>query len=181
VNAVDSVRYPVGPMQRIREPLDEAGRGPHLAVIERAPEILRARVMGLSDAELARTYRQGGWTVRQIVHHLADAHMNAYVRMKLAVTEDMPVVKSWEETRWAELPEARTGDVAISVALLEGLHRRWVAFLRALDPASFRRAFRHYEWGDVTIDECVTMYSWHCRHHIAHIELALALGNLRRS
>jgi DinB superfamily len=104
---------------------------------------------------------------------LADTHINAYVRMKLAATEDLPTVKSYEEARWAELPEARTGEVDISLALLGALHRRWLAFLRALDPADFRRAFRHYEWGDVTIDECITMYSWHCRHHTAHIEIAL--------
>jgi DinB family protein len=169
---IDSTRYPVGPMPRIRE-LDAEARSAYLSIIEGAPETLRSLVTGLADPDLERTYRPGGWTVRQLVHHLADSHINAYVRAKLAATEDLPIVKSWEEKRWAELPEARSGEVEMSLALLAALHRRWVTFLRAIGPEDLRRAFRHYEWGEVTIDATISMYAWHCRHHTAHVALAL--------
>jgi hypothetical protein len=107
------------------------------------------------------------------VHHVPDSHLNAYVRMKLAVTEDAPSIKTYEEARWAELPEARQAPIAMSLALLDALHVRWVAFLRALPPAEFRKAFVHPEWGSVTVDEAMVMYAWHCRHHAAHIAGAL--------
>jgi DinB superfamily len=170
----DSVRYPVGPMERVREPLDEETRRKHIEIIEQAPARIRSLVAGLSQSELRQRYRPDGWTVTQLVHHIADSHLNAYVRMKLAATEATPTVKSYEEASWAELPDAKHGDVSVSVALIDALHRRWIAFLRSLSPAELRRSFRHYAWGEVTIDESITMYSWHCRHHIAHIEAALA-------
>ena len=171
---IEKLRYPIGPLQRIREPLDAATRATHIAVIEEAPSRFRSLVAGLSEAQLDTPYRPGGWTVRQVIHHVPDSHMNAYVRMKLAATEESPTVKTYEESRWAELPEARTGPVEMSLALLEALHRRWVAFLRALPESHMRRAFMHAEWGRVTIEESITMYSWHCRHHAAHIAGALA-------
>jgi hypothetical protein len=169
----DAVRYPVGPMERVRGPLDDETRQRHIRTIEQAPAKLHALVAPLSASELELTYRPGGWTVRQLVHHLADSHINSYVRMKLAATESLPVVKSYEQELWAALPDASSGDVNISLALLAALHRRWIAFMRALPPADLRRAFRHYEWGEVTIEEAITMYAWHCRHHTAHIEMAL--------
>jgi len=171
---IDDLRYPVGPMERIREPLDDDARRRHIEIIEKAPVRIRSLVTGLSDEELEMRYRPGGWTVRQVVHHMADSHLNSYVRMKLAATEILPTVKSYEEASWAELPDAKNGEVSMSVALIEALHRRWIAFLRSLSPEELRRSFRHYAWGEVTIEESITMYSWHCRHHIAHIEAALA-------
>jgi hypothetical protein len=170
MNDLDSLRYPVGPMTRIKEPLGAAGRSAHLTILEHTPATLRALVTPLSDAQLDSPYRPGGWTIRQVVHHLPDSHLNAYVRMKLAATEDAPAVTSYDEKRWAELPEARTGAIDMSLALLESLHERWVSFLRTLPEAQFRRHFLHAEWGAVTIEECLTMYSWHCRHHTAHIQ-----------
>jgi DinB family protein len=121
------------------------------------------------------SYRPGGWTIRQVVHHIPDSHLNAYIRMKLAVTEDRPTVKTYEEQLWAELPESRTAPVAMSLLLLDGLHQRWVAFLRGLSPDQFRRSFTHAEWGQVTIDDALAMYAWHCRHHTAHIRNALGI------
>jgi DinB superfamily len=171
---LDRLRYPVGPLPRHPAPLDAMTREEFLGILEETPATIRRLVERLGDAELDTPYRPGGWTVRQVVHHVPDSHLNAYVRMKLAVTEDSPHIKTYEEGRWAELPEARTGPVTMSLALLEGLHRRWVAFLRALPPAEFRKTFRHPEWGVVTIDDSLGMYAWHCRHHTAHIELALA-------
>jgi DinB superfamily len=174
MNDLDTLRYPVGPLPRYPAPLDAKTREEFLGILEQTPATIRRLVERLGDAELDTPYRPGGWTVRQVVHHVPDSHLNAYVRMKLAVTEDSPPIKTYEEGRWAELPEARTGPVAMSLALLEGLHRRWVAFLRSLPPAEFRKTFRHPEWGVVTIDDSLGMYAWHCRHHTAHIELALA-------
>lgn len=133
------------------------------------PSRLRAAVEGLSDGQLDTPYREGGWTVRQVVHHVPDSHMNAYVRMRLALTEDEPTIRPYEEARWAELPDARTGPVEISLALLEGLHHRWVLLMRSLDPADFDRSLRHPELGVMRLDTLVGMYAWHGRHHLAHV------------
>jgi hypothetical protein len=176
---LERLRYPVGRLPRHPEPLDAKELAEHLAILEELPARLRSLVGGLNDAQLDTPYRPGGWTIRQVVHHIADSHMNAYVRMKLAATEERPAVKTYEEKLWAELPEAKSAPVDISLALIEALHRRLLAFVRALPAASLRRSFQHPEWGTVTIEESVTMYSWHCRHHSAHIEAALANSRAR--
>jgi hypothetical protein len=171
---IETLRYPVGKFPRRKEPLDAATRQSLLQSIEQTPTRFRALVAGLTDAELDTPYRPGGWTIRQVVHHVPDSHLNAYIRMKLAVTEDAPAIKTYEEARWAELPEAKSGPVEMSLALLDALHARWIAFLRALPPASLSKSFTHPEWGAVTVDEAIVMYEWHCRHHAAHIENALS-------
>jgi len=160
-------------MPRSSAPLDARTREEYLGVLESMPARVRALVNGLGDAELDTPYRPGGWTVRQVVHHVPDSHMNAYVRMKLAVTEDQPAVKTYEEGRWADLPEAKSGAVAMSIDLLDALHRRWVAFLRGLPERDFRKTFSHPEWGIVSIDDSLGMYAWHCRHHTEHIRMAI--------
>ena len=172
---IEKLKYPVGPFPRHKEPLDAPTRTRHIDAIERAPSRYRSLVSGLSDAQLDTPYRPGGWTIRQVVHHVPDSHLNAYVRMKLAVTEDTPAIRTYEEALWAELPEAKSGPVEMSLSLLEALHRRWVAFLRGLDEPAFAKAFMHPTWGRVTIDEGLVMYEWHCRHHAAHIEQALGV------
>ena len=171
---LEQLKYPVGRMPRTTTPLDRATRAAHLDTIAQLPPRLRSLVTGLTEAQLDTPYRPGGWTVRQVVHHLPDSHMNAYVRMKLAATEDAPAIKTYEEQRWAELPDARTGAVAMSLDLLDALHCRWLAFLHALSEAELQKVFTHPAWGRVTIDEAISMYAWHCRHHSAHIEQALA-------
>jgi hypothetical protein len=170
---LEQLRYPVGRMPRNSAPLDARTREEYIGVLESMPARVRTLVNGLGDAELDTPYRPGGWTVRQVVHHVPDSHMNAYVRMKLAVTEDQPTVKTYEEGRWADLPEAKSGAVAMSIDLLDALHRRWVAFLRALPERDFRKTFSHPEWGIVSIDDSLGMYAWHCRHHTEHIRLAI--------
>jgi hypothetical protein len=169
---LERLRYPVGRLQRSTAPLDPRTRAEYLALLEQLPSTMRSLVQDLSEAQLDTPYRPGGWTVRQVVHHVPDSHMNAYIRMKLAVTEDTPAIKTYEEARWAELPEAKTGPVAMSLDLLDALHRRWVSFLRALPEPEWGKAFSHPDWGVVSIDEAVGMYAWHCRHHTAHIRNA---------
>jgi len=173
IQDIEQLRYPAGPMPRSSAPLDARTREEYLAILEATPARIRSLVSGLSDQQLDTPYRPGGWTVRQVVHHVPDSHMNAYVRMKLAVTESQPAVKTYEEARWAELPEARSAPVTMSLDLLDALHRRWVAFLRALPDADFGKTFSHPEWGIVSIDESLGMYAWHCRHHTEHIRLVI--------
>ncbi|MEK6570441.1 MAG: YfiT family bacillithiol transferase, partial [Bacteroidota bacterium] len=134
-----------------------------------APANLRGAVRGLSDRQLDTPYRPGGWTVRQVVHHVPDSHLNAYIRFKLALTENEPTIKPYEQQLWAELPDARTGPIEMSLALLEALHKRWVLLLQSLNPSDFNRTFRHPELGLMTLDRTLALYAWHGRHHVAHI------------
>lgn len=161
-------RYPIGRFQREPNPTAEWRRA-RIAEIEEAPARLREAVAGLSDEQLDTPYREGGWTVRQVVHHVPDSHLNAYVRFHWAMTEDEPGIKTYEEARWAELPDARTAPVEVSLALLEALHRRWLLLLRSMTAADFARTLRHPEMGVLTLDHMLTIYSWHGRHHVAHV------------
>ena len=174
MDPLEKLKYPVGPMPRPTTPLDRAAREQHLATIAELPSRMRSLVTGLSDAQLDTPYRPGGWTVRQVVHHVPESHMNAYIRMKLAVTEETPAIKTYEEQLWAELPDVKTCPIGVSLDLLDALHRRWIAFLHALPEADLAKAFSHPQWGRVPIDESIAMYAWHCRHHAAHIQQALA-------
>lgn len=164
----DEVRYPIGrfvPAPRI------TGKGLRACVaeIESLPDALRRAVEGLSADRLGTPYRPGGWTVRQVVHHIADSHLNAYVRFKLALTEDRPEVKTWEEAAWGELADAREAPVEASLTLVEGLHRRWVGLLRSMSRGDYRRTFRHPEWGEMALDAFLQLFAWHGRHHVAQI------------
>jgi uncharacterized damage-inducible protein DinB len=162
------LRYPVGKFVRSPSTTPDA-RARLVADIAALPARAAAAVQGLSQAQLDTPYREGGWTVRQVVHHMADSHLNAYIRMKLAVTEERPPVKTYDEKAWAELADSRTAPVEVSLALLDALHRRWVGWLGALDEAAFARTVQHPDWGAISIDELVQLYGWHCRHHVAHI------------
>lgn len=165
---MQDLRYPIGVFQAPR-PVTSQHLADGIASIARCPGELRAAVRGLDDARLDTPYREGGWTVRQVVHHLPDSHMNAYIRMKLAATENHPAVKPYHEALWAELADAKDGPVETSLALLECLHARWVTFLRSLAEADFRRALFHPENGDLTLDVVTMHYAWHGRHHVAHV------------
>jgi uncharacterized damage-inducible protein DinB len=161
-------RYPIGKFLP-PDTIDTELRTAHVAAIAAAPGELRAAVSGLSPRQLDTPYRDGGWTVRQVVHHLADSHLNAYVRFKLALTEEEPTIKPYAEGLWAELPEARVADVALSFDLLAALHARWVMAIRVLPAPAFARTFRHPERGVMSIDRLLALYAWHGRHHVAHI------------
>ena len=161
-------RYPVGRFQA-PERVDAALRTAFVEQIAAAPAAARAAVTGLSARQLDAPYRDGGWTVRQVVHHLPDSHVNAYTRFKLALTEDEPLIKTYEEASWAELPEARVADVAISLALLDALHVRWVTAIRVLPREAFARTLRHPDLGVMSIDVLLALYAWHGRHHVAHV------------
>jgi uncharacterized damage-inducible protein DinB len=166
---MEDPRYPIGPF-RFQGEADQRHRERWIGEIAAAPGQLRAAVAGLTPAQLETPYRDKGWTVRQVVHHLPDSHLNAYTRIKLALTEEEPTIKPYEEARWAELPDGRTAPVEVSLTLLECLHQRWVLLLRELGPAEFGRRFRHPEHGrTIGLDEVLAMYAWHGRHHVAQI------------
>jgi hypothetical protein len=164
----DDLRFPVGRFD-VRAPVAAEQLPGWIEQIADAPASLRAAVEGLSAEQLDTPYRPGGWTVRQLVHHLPDSHMNAYVRLKLALTEDEPLIKPYEEARWAELEDSRSTPPEVSLTLLETLHDRWVRLLRLLRPEDFARTLRHPEMGTMRLDSLTGLYAWHGRHHVAHV------------
>jgi hypothetical protein len=165
----DDLRYPIGPFV-YRGPQTADQRRGCIERIEAAPSLVRRAVEGLTASQLDTPYRDGGWTVRQVVHHLPDSHLNAYTRFRLALTEPTPTIRPYFEHLWAELPDARTAPTEISLALLEALHRRWTLLLRSLDPAQWEIRYMHPEHGrEWTLDEALAMYAWHGEHHTAHI------------
>jgi hypothetical protein len=137
--------------------------------IAAAPALFRDAVRGLDDAQLDTPYRPGGWTVRQTVHHVADSHMNSFLRLRLALTETEPTIKPYDQKAWAELADSRTAPVELSLQLIEGMHARWAGLLRTLGDADLARSFRHPELGLVRLDTNLALYAWHGRHHAAHI------------
>ncbi len=166
---MEDPRYPIGRPEVVEE-LTPERRQELIGAIEEAPRRLRAAVEGLTDAQLDTPYREGGWTVRQVVHHVPDSHLNSYVRFRLALTEDEPTIKPYSEKAWSELPDARTLPIEPSLRVLEGLHRRWAALLRAMTPEQFARGFIHPEHGRrQSLDQALQVYAWHGRHHTAHI------------
>ncbi len=167
----DALRYPIGPFRWPEKPLTTEQREGLIAQLAELPVQVRQAVAQLTEEQLDRSYRPGGWTARQVVHHLADSHLNGYVRFRLALTEEAPLIKTYDQQRWAELPDARSAPVSASIALLEGLHARWVALLRSLKPEDFQRTFRHPEHGPLTLDQALALYAWHGRHHVAHLSL----------
>jgi uncharacterized damage-inducible protein DinB len=162
------LRYPIGKYE-LKTALTPAERADAIAQIAATPKRLRDAVAGLSHQQFDTPYRPGGWTIRQVVHHVPDSHMNAYVRFKLALTENEPTIKPYEEALWANLQDSNETPVEISLTLLEALHHRWDILLRSLRPEDFSRRLRHPESGMMTLDNMVSHYAWHGRHHVAHI------------
>jgi hypothetical protein len=162
------LRYPIGKLAYSGS-LSEDQKQKFIDDIAQTPANLRQAVKGLSDQQLDTPYRPDGWTVRQVAHHVPDSHLNAYVRFKLALTEEEPTIKTYAEDRWAQLPDTRATPVEISLTMLDSLHDRWVRLLRSLGPEDWKRSFRHPELGLVGLEKNLAIYSWHGRHHVAHI------------
>jgi DinB superfamily len=172
----DDPRYPIGKFS-FDGTLTDAQKREHLDNVEQTPARMRAAVQGLSDTQINTPYRDGGWTVRQVVHHVPDSHMNAYIRFKLALTEEEPTIRPYMEDRWGELSDAKSAPIELSLALLDTLHKRWMLVLRAIQPGDWKRSFRHPEMGLMNLEKTLALYSWHGRHHVAHVtELRKTMG-----
>lgn len=173
MKTIEQLRFPVGEFTPTPNP-SKALIESWIQIIADFPNNVRQEVTGLNDEQLATPYRPGGWTVRQVVHHCADSHLNAFTRFKLALTEDGPNIKPYNEAAWAELVDTKQTDISFSISILDGLHARWAILLRHLSDEDLKRQFFHPEHGTafsllLTIDN----YQWHCRHHLAHIRQAL--------
>jgi uncharacterized damage-inducible protein DinB len=160
-------RYPIGKWPK--EPFTPEHKKQWIDDVAAAPARLRAAVEGLSSQQLDTPYRDGGWTVRQVVHHVPESHMNAYIRFKLALTEDVPTIKPYAEDLWAKLEDVPKTPIEVSLALLDNLHERWVILLKSLSDQDFARKFRHPEMGELTLGLNLGLYAWHGKHHVAHI------------
>ena len=165
---IDDLRYPVGACEWPAEVSAEERRR-HVRDISELPAKLRGAMAGLAPEHLDIPYREGGWTLRQIVHHIPDSHMNSYVRFKLALTEDQHTIKPYDEKLWAEMPEARTEPIEISLDMVDALHQRWSLMLQNMTDADFERSLRHPETGALKLKSLLAGYGWHCRHHVAQI------------
>jgi hypothetical protein len=165
---IDDLRYPIGHFAP-PETLSLRERALALETLRELPRKLRMAVEDLSGDQLETPYREGGWTVRQVVHHVADSHSVAYARVRFALTEDWPTVKPYQEDRWAELEDARQGAIAPSLDLLTGLHTRWVELLTGLEEKEWKRGYLHPESGRLSVEQVLALYDWHSRHHLAHV------------
>ena len=168
--------YPIGKFSFPQSATPEQRRL-WIGEIASTPRNLRAAVDGLTAEQLDTPYRPGGWTVRQVIHHVPESHMNAYIRFKLALTEDAPTIKPYMEDRWAKLADVQSTPVEVSLRLLDCLHARWLPLLRSLDPSDWKRVFNHPELGSMPLERNLALYAWHGRHHVAHItELRKKMG-----
>ena len=165
---MSDLRFPIGKFS-YDGVLTENQKQAFLNEVAQTPVNLRAAVQGLSNPQLDTPYRPEGWTVRQVVHHVPDSHLNAYVRFKLALTEDEPTIKPYAEDRWANLADNKSTPIEVSLTMLDSLHDRWVRLLREMTPEEWKRKFRHPERGVMTLEETLALYAWHGRHHVAHV------------
>ena len=166
---MSDLRYPVGPWKPPAT-ITVADRAHFIEQIAAAPQAMRQAVAGLSETQLDTPYRDGGWTVRQVVHHVPDSHMNAYMRMKFGLTEQQPQVKPYDQETWAQTPEVATTPIGVSLTLLESLHERWVRLMKGMKDQDFARLINHPEWkAPLTLDMVAAHYAWHGRHHVGHI------------
>ncbi len=162
-------RYPIGKFSVDEKSITEVERKKYIQEIAEFPVLLAKAISGLNNEQLNTPYRDGGWTVRQVVHHVADSHMNAYIRIRLALTENNPTIKPYEEQKWAELFDAKTSNVELSINIVKAIHERWVMLLNSLAELDFKRTFYHPENGLTSLDKYLPLYAWHGKHHAAHI------------
>jgi hypothetical protein len=168
ISTMTDLRYPIGKFT-YGGPLSGGQKQKCLDEISHTPAHLRAAVSGLNEQQLDTPYRPDGWTVRQVVHHLPDSHMNSYIRFKLALTEDEPTIKTYAEDRWAGLADTQNTPIEVSLTLLESLHTRWMRLLGSFAEADWKKSFRHPELGPMTLEKSLALYAWHGKHHVAHI------------
>ena len=169
---LDSLRFPIGQPQLPTAPLTPAQRAGYLQQLAELPAQLTAAARRAGGERLQLPYRPGGWTGRQVIHHVADSHINAYTRFRLALTEDNPTIRPYDEAAWAELPDVAATPITVSLALLESLHSRWVTLLHHLSEAQWQRTFYHPgNQKTSTLDQTLALYAWHGQHHVAHLEL----------
>lgn len=164
----EDLQYPIGRFS-FQPPSTKEQRRKWIAEIADGPANFRKAVAGLNQQQLDTPYRDGGWTVRQVIHHVPDSHLHAYSRFKLALTENEPTIKPYDEAAWAELPDSRNTPVEVSLSLLENLHKRWVVVMESMSDEDFAKKFRHPERGEVTLEMNLALYAWHSKHHVAHI------------
>jgi hypothetical protein len=166
---LEQLKYPIGHFI-MPDIFDEQQAAFWISEIEALPKQIKAATVNLSEEELNQTYRPGGWTLRQVIHHIPDSHMNAYIRFKQAITEDIPVIRPYHEEKWAETEEGKNGDIQMSIDLLTSLHQRWVAFLKTLNQEDYQRKYIHPAHGkELTLANMLGMYAWHGKHHLAHL------------
>jgi len=166
---LEKLKYPIGKFV-MPEVFDQKQVDTWVSEIEALPQQIRQATEKLTELELEQTYRPQGWTLRQVIHHVPDSHMNAYIRFKQAITEDVPIIRPYYEERWAETAEAKNGDIRLSLDLLTGLHQRWVAFLKTLNIEDYQRKYIHPAHNqELTLDNMLGMYAWHGKHHLTHI------------
>lgn len=163
----ENLSYPIGKFQPIE--VTEDLRSQFIGTIEGLPKKLREAVAGLSEEQLETAYRPDGWTVKQVVHHVADSHANSFIRFKLGITEDVPAIKPYMEDKWAELADSKHAPIELSLSMIDGLHARWGLILNAMSAEDFERNLFHPEHGEVSLNYMLSLYDWHCRHHLAHI------------
>ena len=168
--SLEKLKYPIGRLDRNQEhtPIN---RKMWIKTIKRLPKKLNKLTKGLSKEQLATPYRPDGWTVRQVVNHLADSHVNSYIRFRWALTEDTPIIKAYDEKSWAELSDAKNGDIKDSITILKGIHARWVNLLEDMSESDFQKELAHPEWkNNLSLSFMLSLYAWHCDHHLAHIK-----------
>ena len=165
---IEKLKYPIGRYQA-EENIDKAAINNFIKEIELLPERLAEAVKGLTLNQLQTPYRPDGWSVQQVVHHIADSHLNAYIRFKLALTEDKPIIKPYDENLWAELPDTKLVDINVSLTLIDSLHKRWTTLLKQLSKKELDKEYLHPESGMKNVRETISLYAWHSNHHLAHI------------
>ena len=170
---LEQLRYPIG-RPSLPQNLSPEERKDRIKIISETPEKLELLVNHLNEEQLDTPYRPEGWTIRQVVHHLVDSHMNSYVRFRWALTEDKPLIKTYDEKAWAELPDAKFGEIELSLDLLTYLHKRWINLLKIMTAPDWQKVLQHPESGALTLDQMLSLYAWHCEHHLAHISGLLA-------
>ena len=165
----EELKYPIGKFNPLQE-LNKQNRKKWMKTIRRFPKNLRAVIRNLNNSQLDTPYRPGGWTLRQVIHHLADSHLNSYIRFKWALTEETPLIKTYHQVKWAELPDAKSSPINPSIRTLRGIHKRWSILMNAMTEEDFRRELTHPEWKDnLSLNRMLSLYAWHCDHHLAHI------------